>query len=425
MASPGRGAFRLMIRLDPGGQAVDGNERRQSKSSSEHAGLWSLDPGVHYLNHGSFGACPIPVLEFQAALRARLEREPVDFLVRDLPGLLAGARQALGRFVGADPEGLVFVPNATTAVNAVLRSWNLKPGDEIVTTDHAYAACRKTLEFLAARRGAAIRIARVPFPIAGPGDVVEAILAAVTSRTHLALIDHVTSPTALVLPIAEIVATLRERGIECVVDGAHALGMLPLELDRLGAAAYAANAHKWLCAPKGSAFLHVRADLRGRVRPLVVSHGYDPGSPEVRFRDEWDWTGTDDPTPYLSIPECLRVLGGLLPGGWPALMHRNHALALRGRSLVGEALGVAPPCPESMIGSIAALPLPAAHPDSPVARLDMRGLATWTRERGIESWFFPWSAPGGKLVRLSAQAYNHEDHYRALATLLVEALRGG
>lgn len=401
------------------------NQRRPSDSASRHAALWTLDPDVHYLNHGSFGACPRPVLEFQAGLRARLEREPVDFLVRDLAGMLAEARQALGRFVGADPGGLVFVPNATTAINAALRSWDLKPGDEVVTTDHAYAACRKTLEFVAARRRAVVRIASVPFPIAGPGDVLEAILASVTPRTRLALVDHVTSPTALVLPITEIVARLRERGVECLVDGAHALGMVPLELDRLGAAGYAANAHKWLCAPKGAAFLHVRADLRDRLRPLVVSHGYEHDAPSVRFREEWDWTGTVDPTAYLSMPECLRVLGGLLPGGWPELMQRNHALALRARSLVGQALGVAPPCPDGMIGSIASLPLPAAAPDSPVARLDMRALATWTRERGIESWFFPWPSPGGKLVRLSAQIYNDEEQYRALATLLLEALRGG
>lgn len=397
---------------------MDEEERR-------YAGLWTLDPDVIYLNHGSFGACPRPVLEFQAELRARLEREPIDFFDRRLGGLLAETRQALGRFVGADPEGLAFVPNATTAVNAALRSWDLKPGDEVLTTDHAYQACRRTLEFVAARRGAGVNIARIPFPIAGAGEAEEAVLAAVTPRTRLALVDHVTSPTALVLPIGTIVARLRERGVECIVDGAHALGMLPLELDRLGAACYTANAHKWLCAPKGSAFLHVRQDLRDRVRPLVVSHGYDPGSPAVRFREEWDWTGTDDPTPYLSIPECLRVLGGLLPGGWPELMRRNHALALVGRSIVGEALGVAPPCPDEMVGSIASLPLPGARPGSPVARLSHTDLSAWTRERGIESWFVPWPCAGGRVVRLSAQIYNHEGQYRALAKLLLEALHGG
>ena len=396
---------------------------RESLGKSPFAGLWPLDPAVHYLNHGSFGACPRPVLEFQADLRARLEREPFDFLKRELAGRLAEARAALGAFVGAEPDGLVFVPNATYAVNAALRSWNLERGDEVVTTDHAYGACRKALEFVATRRGARVVVARVPFPLPDPAAIPRSIFAAITPRTRLALLDHVTSPTALVFPLAEIVEALRARGVECIVDGAHALGMIPLDLDRLGAACYTANAHKWLCAPKGAAFLHVRGDLRDRIRPLVISHGFDPGAAAVRFREEWDWTGTDDPTAHLSIPECLRVLGGLLPGGMTALMERNHALALRGRNIVLETLDIAsPPCPDALLGSMAALPLPAAGPASPVARLGHDGLADWTRERGVESWFFPWPCPGGKLVRLSAQIYNHEDQYRELAALLREAL---
>jgi len=166
----------------------------------------------------------------------------------------------------------------------------------------------------------------------------------------------------------------------------------------------------------------VRSDLRDRIRPLTISHGYEPGAAAVRFREEWDWTGTDDPTAYLSIPECLRVLGGLLPGGMAALMERNHALVLRGRDIVLETLGLVPPCPDALIGSMAALPLPAATPASPVGRLGQDALAAWTRERGIESWFFPWPCAGGKLVRLSAQVYNHEEQYRALAALLRDAL---
>jgi len=401
---------------------VDDFASRRFDGESPFAGIWTLDPGIHYLNHGSFGACPRPVLEFQADLRARIEREPVDFLHRQLGGRLAEAREALGAFIGATPDGLAFVPNATYAVNAALRSWDLKPGDEVLTTDHTYGACRKALEFVVARRGARVVVARVPFPLLGPEEIIGAMLEAVTPRTRLALLDHVTSPTALVIPLAELVEPLRGRGVECIVDGAHALGMIPLELDRLGAACYTANAHKWLCAPKGAAFLHVRSDLRDRIRPLVISHGYEPGVAAVRFREEWDWTGTDDPTAYLSIPECLRVLGGLLPGGIAALMERNHALVLRGRDIVLETLRLVPSCPDALIGSMAALPLPAATPASPVGRLGQDALAAWTRERGIESWFFPWPCPGGKLVRLSAQIYNHEEQYRALAALLREAL---
>jgi len=390
---------------------------------SPFAHHWTLDPAVAYLNHGTFGACPRVVLEFQEELRARMEREPIDFLVRALPGLLAKARAALGAFAGADPEGIVFVPNATTGVNAALRAWDFSPDDEILTTDHTYGACRKAAAFVAARRKVRIVTARVPFPLAGPEDIAGPVMAAVTPRTRLALLDHVTSPTALIFPIERLVSALRERGIETIVDGAHALGMIPLQLDRLGAACYTANAHKWLCAPKGAAMLHVRSDLRDRIRPLVVSHGYDHGAGAVRFREEWDWTGTIDLTPYLSIPECLRFLGTLLPGGWDALWERNRRLALRARQILLDALDVAPPCPEEMLGSMAAVPFPAAAPDSPAARLDQDGLAAWTRERGIESWFFPWDCPGGKIVRASAQIYNTEQEYSRLAPLLKEALR--
>ena len=386
---------------------------------------WTLDPSVHYLNHGSFGACPRPILQHQADLRAEMEREPVAFLHRRLAGRLAEARAALGAFVGTDPGCLAFLSNATTGVNAALRSWDLRPGDEVLTTDHTYGACRKALEFIAPRRGARVVVARVPFPLRGPEDVAEAVLAATTPRTRLALLDHVTSPTALVLPIASMIAALRERGIETIVDGAHALGMLPLDLDRLGAACYTANAHKWLCAPKGAAFLHVRRDLVDRIRPLVVSHGYDTARGGVRFREEWDWTGTQDPTAWLSIPECLRFLGGLLDGGWDALRARNHALALRGREILLETLGLETPCPGAMLGAMAALPLPAAAPGSPVARLDPESLGAWTRERGVEVPYFPWACPGGVIVRVSAQIYNQEEQYRTLAPLLAEALVAG
>jgi isopenicillin-N epimerase len=327
--------------------------------------------------------------------------------------------------VGADPGGIVFVPNATTGVNAASRAWGLAAGDEILVTDHAYGACRKALEFVARESGAAIVEARVPFPLRGPEDVIEPVLRAVTPKTKLALLDHVTSPTALVFPIGDLVRELRARNVETIVDGAHALGMVALDLEAIGAACYTANAHKWLCAPKGAAFMYVRPDWRERIRPLVISHGYDPAAAAVRFREEWDWTGTVDPTSWLSIPASIRVLGGLLAGGWPALMERNHELACRARAILLDALEAPAPCPEAMLGSMASLPLPEARPGSPVARLDQDGLAAWTRERGIESWFFPWACAGEKVVRISAQLYNHEDQYRELAALVAEALRAG
>ena len=393
---------------------------------SAFAGAWTLDAGVHYLNHGSFGACPREVLDHQAALRAELEREPVDFMNRRLLPRLAEVRSLLGRFTAADPDGFVFVRNATTGVNAALRAWELSAGDEVLATDHAYAACRKAAAWIAGQRGARLVTARVPFPLSSEDEVVEAVMAHVTPRTRVALLDHVTSPTALVFPLERLVPMLKDRGVEAIVDGALALGMLPLRLDALGAAFYTANAHKWLCAPKGTAVAWVRADLRDRIRPLVVSHGYDPDRGGLRFRDEWDWTGTDDPTGWLCIPRCIELMGSLLPDGWPGLMRRNHDLAVKARRILLEALDESTaPCPESMLGSMASVPLPAAHPASPAARLDGDALGTWARQHGVEGWFSSWHMPPGVLTRVSAQLYNHEEQYRALARLLPVMLREG
>ncbi len=390
---------------------------------SPWAHLWLLDPAVAYLNHGSFGACPKAILEKQSELRLELEKEPVDFFVRALPGLFAGARAALAAFVGADGDDLAFVPNATAGINAVVRSLALSPGDELLTTDHAYAACRKTLDYAAARSGARVVEASVPFPLRSEEEVVSAVLSRVTPQTRLAMLDHVTSPTALVFPIERLVAELSRRGVDTLVDGAHALGMIPLDLDRLGAAYYTANAHKWLCAPKGAAFLHVRKDRQKGLHPIAISHGYAGG--EARFKDEFDWTGTADPTAALCIPDCIAYLGGLLPGGWPGLIAANRALASKARVAICGALGVAAPAPESMLGAMASIPLPATAPGSPAQRLDRERLADWMRARGVEPWFYDWPVGRGKLVRLSAQLYNTQAQYVRLAGLLAEALHEG
>ena len=378
------------------------------------ASLWCLDPSVTYLNHGSFGACPRAVLDVQAALRLEMEQEPVDFLVKALPARLNTARCSLAAFLGAAPEDLVFVPNATAGVNAVLRSLAFEPGDELLLTNHTYAACRKTVDFVTARTGARVVVANLPFPCRHEEEIVAAVLQCASPRTRLALLDHVTSPTALVLPIAPLVSKLQALGIDTLVDGAHAPGMVPLALSELGAAYYTGNAHKWLCAPKGAAFLHARRDRQAALHPTVISHGYSAG-----FHAEFDWTGTFDPTPWLCIPASVQYMGGLLPGGWPQIMAANRALALKARALLLESLMIAAPCPESMIGSMAAIPLPAAAAGSPAAELDSQGLHDWFRERGVETWLYPHPVP---LLRVSAQLYNDFGQFEKLARLLGQAL---
>jgi isopenicillin-N epimerase len=388
------------------------------------AQLWALDPQVVFLNHGSFGACPLPVLEAQRRLRDRMEAEPVRFFTRDLEGLLDAARAALAAFIGVDPPDLAFVPNATAGVNAVLRSIRLEPGDELLVTDHAYNACRNALDFAAAERRARVVVAPVPFPLGSADEVVEAVLGRVSARTRLALLDHVTSPTGLVLPIERLVRALAADGVDTLVDGAHAPGMLPLDVSGVGAAYYAGNCHKWLCAPKGAGFLHVRRDRQAGVRPITISHGANSRRADrSRFLLEFDWTGTLDPTAYLCVPEAIRLMGSLLPGGWPALMARNRALALEARSILGRALGVPPPCPDAMIGALAALPLPDGGTElvEPLHLPDPLQDALLDRF-GIEVPLAAWPAPPKRLVRVSAQLYNSAPQYERLAAALRELL---
>jgi isopenicillin-N epimerase len=393
---------------------------------------WRLDPAVTFLNHGSYGACPLPVLEVQRILRDRMEAEPVRFLSGDLPGLLDAARRDVATFLGADPDGLAFVPNATNGVNTVLRSLRFETGDELLTNDHEYNATINALHAVAERDGARVVIARIPFPIAGAGEALDPILAAVTPRTRLVLVSQITSPTALILPVAELVAELDRRGIDTLVDGAHAPGMVPLDLDALGAAYWTGNGHKWLCGPKGSAVLWVRADRRERIRPLVVSHGAnEPVTDRSRFRAEFDWTGTTDPTAYLALPAAIALLGASAEdeGGWPAVMAVNHALALTGRDRIASALGVEPPAPGSMLGSMAALPVPGLRDDSAAEALREQ----LEREDGIQVPIGGWPVraartaddPEQVLIRISAQLYNEAADYDRLAEALVRRLRRG
>ena len=391
-------------------------------SEGDLAGCWSLERGLVFLNHGSFGACPTEVLRHQAALRAEMEAEPVRFLSRELDDRLDAARTALASFVGADADDLAFVTNATSGVNAVLRSRVFTAGDELLTTDHAYNACRNTLRFVADRAGARVVTVTLPLPVRSPDDVVEAVLAKVTARTRLALIDHVTSPTALILPVERLTAALAVRGVDVLIDGAHAPGMVPLNLATLGATYYSGNCHKWLCAPKGSAFLWTRRDAQADVRPLTISHGATAVRPgRSRFRLEFDWTGTSDPTAWLTVPKAIEYLGGLVEGGWPALMARNRALALDARHLLCAATGTAPSCPDAMIGSIASISLPDGTTDVGWRRLDPLQARLYEDWR-IEVPVMSWPAAPRRLVRISAQLYNRREHYERLAEALGKEL---
>jgi len=366
-------------------------------------GLWTLDPAVTFLNHGSFGACPAQVQQAAERLRARMEREPVRFLIGELEGLLDEARASVAALLGARADDLAFMPNASTGVSTVLRSLAFAPGDELLTTDHAYNACRNALEHAAAQAGARVTVAHVPFPTPGPDAVVEAVLARVTPRTRLVLLDHVTSQTALVFPVARLVAELEDRGVDTLVDAAHAPGMVPVALDAVGAAYTAGNFHKWVCAPKGAGFLHVRRDRQAGVRPLTISHGANsPRADRSRFRLEFDWTGTIDPTPFLCVPEALRALAALAP--LPVMMAANHAAAVAARAALCATLRIAPPCPDEMLGAMASVPLPLVPAEPVTGPFDPLQEALFARF-GIEVPIFPFPARPHRMLRVSTPAY--------------------
>lgn len=387
--------------------------------------VFCLDTEVDFLNHGSFGACPRAVLDRQSELREQLERQPVAFFVRRFPDLLDQARANLAEFVGADERDLVCTSNATEAVNTVLRSLEFEPGDELLCTDHVYGACRNALTFITERYRARVVVVPVPFPIANPDHIVQAIVEAVSPRTRVALIDHVTSATGLIMPIESIVRALGERGIDTLIDGAHAPGMVELRLEQLGCAYYTGNCHKWLCAPKGAAFLYVRRDRQSGIHPLTISHGYaHRRDGRSAFQSEFDWTGTRDPTAFLCVPYAIAHIASLVAGGWPEVRRRNHDLVVRARSLLCDALGVESPCPNDMLGSLAALPLPDASADAHACAPGCDPLqVTLVDDHRIEVPIITWPAPPRRLVRISAQLYNHEAQYRRLANVLTAILK--
>ncbi len=378
---------------------------------------WLLDPTIIQLNHGSFGATPQPVLEEQDRWRRLIEANPTGFVLEAFEPALDDARAQLSALVGANPADLVFVTNATMGVNTVVRSLSFEPGDELLTINHVYNACRNALDYAAAKSDARVVIAEAPFPLDSSERVVDAVLSAVTDRTRFVLIDHVTSPTGLVLPIEAIITPLEARGVTVMVDGAHGPGMVPLDLNRLGASYYTGNCHKWLSSPKGSGFLWARAGLGENLVPPVISHGWnDPRTDRPRFHVLFDYMGADDPSPHLSVPAAIDFLSSLYPNGLEGTMDHNRSLALAARDLLCDSLGVEPPAPDSMIGSLAAVPLPDSK-ETMTGPLDPLGPRLFEKYR-IQVPVFPFPLWPQRNVRISAAPYNDLDQYQALIAAL-------
>jgi isopenicillin-N epimerase len=383
---------------------------------------WAWDfGGVDYMNHGSYGACPRAVREFLQKQREALLRNPMDYFAGEHIKNMEENRLFWAEFTGADPEGIVHTECATQAVNTVMKSLALrgyfKSGDEILLTSHGYNACNNVTREIAELTGAIVTVAQIPFPIEDAGQVTEAILKAVTGKTRLALIDHITSETALIFPIHDIVAGLKQRDVETLVDGAHAPAHVPIELEKLGAAFYTGNGHKWLCGAPGCAFLYVREDFRDRIRPLSTSHGANDPNPDISaFQKNFSWVGTRDTTAWSTPKVAFDTLGGFHRDGLPGLITDNKRLLRHGYRLLLEALRQKPHAPDDMLGTMATLPLPPG--DAEQLRNELRRSNFVTQLQKTSP-----SIATGRALRISAQAYNTPEQYERLTAALSRALR--
>ena len=371
---------------------------------------WPLDWTWLTVNHGSFGATPLPVLAAQDGWRRQLEAQPSRFMRLVLPDALRAAAARLAKFVGAEAKDVAFLENATVGCNAVLRSLRLREGDEMLVLTHGYGAVRNTVRHLAERAGARMTEAAIPFPHPEADAIVAALADAITARTRIAVLDHITSASALVLPIARMVEACRERGVPVLIDGAHGPGQVTLDLPAIGADWYVGNCHKWLCAPKGSAFIWAAPERQQELHPVTISHGLGQG-----FLAEFDWTGTRDPSAFLAVPDAIAFHERL---GGDGLRARNHALAVEATSMVGRRLNTEPGAGAEFMGAMGVVRLPLAG-----AASAERALALRARMLEARTDVPLHAAAGGIWLRLSAAAYNEMADYERLAETVATVLR--
>ncbi|HZD55782.1 MAG TPA: aminotransferase class V-fold PLP-dependent enzyme [Anaerolineales bacterium] len=379
--------------------------------------LFLLDPGVVYLNHGSFGATPRPVFKVYQQWQQALERQPVHFFNAELMVELAKARQTLGTYLGAPAEDLACIPNATHAVNLVARSLDLKPGDEILSTNHEYGACNNVWEFICQKSGAHYIRQTVPLPITSPQEVLHELWQAVTPRTRIIFLSHIASSTAACFPVEAVCRRARQAGILTFIDGAHAPGQIPLDLVSIGADFYTGNCHKWMLAPKGSAFLYARQEVQSMLEPLVVSWGWGQDSPfdtGSRYLDNLQWSGTDDYSAYLSVPAAIRFQAD---HDWDHIRVECHQLLRQALERISGVTGIDPPYAqdEASYYQMAVAPLP---PIAEPKRLKDRLYEEFHIEVPCTTW------ENHQSLRISVQGYNTQADIdtllNALKTLLKE-----
>ncbi len=384
---------------------------------------WLLDPAITYLNHGTVGAPPRRVLEAQQAIRDEIERQPSQYLLRELssttfgkprsepPRMRAAARE-VASFLGARGDDLVFVDNATTGINAVLRSFDLREGDEVLVTDHVYGAIANAASFHAGKRHASVRAVELPFPPMNRGALTDRVVGAIGPKTRLAVIEHVTSESALVLPIEEIVKRCHARNVAVLVDGAHGPGALELDVPAIGADWYVGDLHKWAWAPRSCAFLWASPDRQENLHPAVISWGLGKG-----FTTEFDWVGTKDPSAYLAAPAAIAFMREI---GLDAIRSHNHGLAWEGARLLCARWGTALDLEETMVGTMATVPLPEPLGTTKEDATMLRDALL--EDDGIEVQLHAWK--GRLWVRISTQIYNEISDVEHLATAAAVKIKG-
>jgi isopenicillin-N epimerase len=399
-------------------------------SRSEFATHWRLDPSITFLNHGSYGACPEVVIDAQNEIRSLMEREPVRFYMQHLERLSDVVRQRVGQFINARPQDIAFAPNATVAIATILNNIDFKPGDEILVNTHEYMSAINELGRMEQRLGTKTVKALVPFPIQNEQQVIDAVMGAVTPRTKLAIISHITSPTAIILPVKKLTDLLHARGVRVMIDGAHSPAQVPIDVVDLGADYYVADFHKWVSSPKGSAFIHVQPGLQKGFRPICLSSRvHNVRDDRAPFLAEFDYVGTSDYSPLLAVPAALDFFEKALPGGIPALMKRNHDLVIKGRAAICKATGLMPPAPDEMLPSMATILLPAAPSiyKNPPKGTPRSTFGDPLQDRLVEEHRIQvpvWALPdcGTRFTRISAQLYNTLAEFEYFGQALKEEL---
>jgi isopenicillin-N epimerase len=400
---------------------------------SSYASHWMLDPRIVFLNQGSYGACPREVFDARVRQLEAAEAEPIDFLMHEAWRLLDRSREKLGALVNAPTADMVFVPNVTVAFATIMNNLKLEPGDEVLANTHEYPACLAILERATAAAGAKLIKPELPFPVGSEDEIVERLVEHVSDRTRYCLVSHVTSPSAMILPVRRIVSEMKSRGVETIVDGAHAPGFCPVDVEAIGPAFYIANCHKWLCSPRASGFMYVRGDLQAGFRPLALSVFTDgPREGRSFFHTEFDYVGTSDQSAAACVADAIEAVPGFIDGDWEAVRARNHNEIVYARKIICDLIGVEAPVPESMLGSMATIPLPehepgralslAARPTRYHDALQDRLLSLYS----IQVPIWPVARGGGlapkRFVRISCHLYNSAEQYVYLAEALAEEL---